>query len=204
MAEFGKRALNRAQTRLDILQASYRMTEQVNFRELKVKDIAQAVGITEMTFFNHFAKKEEILRYMMGLWAVDILAHQLRAPLYGEAAIRRVFALTAQQVKRYPRMMVSFVAYIVTNEISPEADVIEAADRSLLYPGMPELHEAKVPNGNELLLQHLAEIDSSQDHMECLLHLASCFYGDVLVAHTAGVDIDMLYTRSLDLILKRL
>ncbi|MBU0688140.1 MAG: TetR/AcrR family transcriptional regulator [Gammaproteobacteria bacterium] len=204
MAEYGKRALNKAQTRLDILNASYRMTDAVNFRDLKVKDIAQAVGITEMTFFNYFAKKEDILRYMMGIWTLDIFAQQLSAPLAGEAAIRRVFSHAAQQVKQYPRMMVSFIAYIVTNEISPEADVIEAPDRYLRYPEMPELYEAIIPSGNEILMQHLAEIDPSQDHMDTLLQLASCFYGDVLVAHTAGMDIEMLYTKSLDLILGRI
>jgi len=204
MADYGKRALNKAQTRLDILNAAYRMTETVNFRDLKVKDIAQAVGITEMTFFNHYAKKEDILRYMMGIWTLDIAAQQLSTPLAGEAAIRRLFALTARQIKQYPRMMVSFIAYIVTNEISPEAEVIEAPDRYLRYPEMPELHEARIPGGNEILLRHLAEIDPEQDHMETLLHLASSFYGDVLVAHTAGVDIEMLYTKSLDLILGRL
>jgi AcrR family transcriptional regulator len=204
MAEYGKRALNKAQTRLDILNASYRMTDAVNFRDLKVKDIAQAVGITEMTFFNHFAKKEDILRYMMGIWALDIMAQQFQAPLNGEAAIRRIFVRTAQQVKKYPKMMVSFIAYLVTNEIGTEADEIDAADRYLLYPELTQLHEAKLPSGNEMLLHHLAEMDPSQDHMPTLLHLASCFYGDVLVAHTAGVDIDMLYTNSLDLILQGL
>jgi AcrR family transcriptional regulator len=203
MADYGKRALNRAQTRMDILDAAYRMTETVNFRELKVKDIAQAVGITEMTFFNHYAKKEDILRYMMGVWALDIAAQQFSAPLAGEAAIRRIFAMTAQQVKQYPRMMVSFIAYIVTNEISPDAEVLDAPDRYLRYPQMPELHEARIPSGNEMLLYHLNEIAPGQNHMETLLHLASSFYGDVLVAHTAEVDIGMLYTKSLDLILGR-
>jgi AcrR family transcriptional regulator len=201
MADYGKRLINRAQTRLDVLQATYRLTQTLSFRDLKVKDLALAVGITEMTFFNHFAKKEDILRYMMGIWAIDVFAQQLRSPLSGEAAIRRLFALTAQQVKRYPRLMVSFIAYIVTNEISPEAAEIEAPDRSLLYPDLPEIYELKIPSGNEMLLRHLGEIDASQDHVESLLHLASCFYGDVLVAHTAGLDVDTLYTKSLDLIL---
>jgi hypothetical protein len=51
-----------------------------------------------------------------------------------------------------------------------------------------------------MLMQHLAEIDPAGDHMQTLLHLASCFYGDVIVAHTAELDIDVLYTNSLDLI----
>lgn len=201
MANFGKRALNKAQTRLNVLDTVYRLTNTSNFRDLKVKSIAEESGITEMTFFNYFQKKEDILKYMMGIWALDLLVLQHRKPLTGETAIRRVFNHTAEQVKKHPRLFANFVASLVTSDITPMANDIEAADRFLLYPDAPELYEVKIPSGNEILMQHLAEIDPTRDHMGTLLRLASCFYGDVIVAQTAGLDIDILYTNSLDLIL---
>ncbi len=201
MTTFGKRDLNKAQTRLDILGAVYSLTSEVNFRALKVKSIADEINITEMTFFNYFKKKEDILRYMMGLWGLDLMVLQHQAPLSGEAAIRRIFQQTAEHVKKHPGLLVSFVSYLVTAEIDPNADNIEAADRYLLYPDLPELYEQRIRSGNEMLLQHLHEMNPSTDHTKTLFHLASCFYGDVLVAHTANLDIEMLYTNSLDLIL---
>lgn len=180
----------------------YRLTITSNFRDLKVTSIAEEIGITEMTFFNYFKKKEDILKYMMGIWALDLMVLQHRQPLTGEAAIRRVFSHTAEQVKKHPRLLANFVASLLTSEIDPKANDIEAADRFLLYPDAPDLYEVKILSGNEILLQHLAEIDPTHDHMGTLLHLASCFYGDVIVAQTAGLDIDMLYTNSLDLILQ--
>jgi len=202
MNDFGKRTLNKAQTRLNALDAVYRLSKRMNFRDLKVKSIAEEIGITEMTFFNYFQKKEDILKYMMGIWALDLMVMQLRRPLSGEAAIRRVFSHTAVQVKKHPRLMANFVASLLTSEIDPMANDIEAADRFLLYPGSPELFEAKIPSGNEILMRHLAEVDPTRDHTGTLLRLASCFYGDIIVAHTAGLDVDMLYTGSLDLILQ--
>ncbi len=202
MTDFGKRALNKAQTRLNTLDAVYQLSKTSNFRDLKVRSIIEVTGITEMTFFNYFQKKEDILKYMMGIWALDLMVLQQKQPLTGEAAIRRVFNHTAQQVKKHPRLLANFVASLLTSEIDPMANDIEAADRFLLYPDTPELYEAKIPSGNEILMQHLAEINPSQDHMSTLLHLASCFYGDVIVAQTAGLDIDTLYTNSLDLILQ--
>ena len=200
MTEFGKRDLNKAQTRLNVLDAVYRLTDTSNFRDLKVKSIAEEIGITEMTFFNYFQKKEDILKYMMGIWALDLMVLQHRQPLSGEVAIRRVFAHTAQQVKKHPRLIANFVASLLTSDIDPMANDIEAADRFLLYPDSPELYEAKIPSGNEILMHHLTEIDSTHDHTDTLFRLASCFYGDIIVAHTAGLDIDMLYTSSLNLI----
>ena len=200
MTDFGKRVLNKAQTRLDVLNAVYRLSKKMNFRDLKVKSIAKEIGITEMTFFNYFQKKEDVLKYMMGIWALDLVALQLGHPMSGEAAIRRVLHHTAEQVKKHPRLMANFVASLLTSEVDPNPNDIEAADRFLLYPDSPELYEARIPNGNEILLQHLAEIDPAGDHMGTLIHLASCLYGDIIVAHTAGLDIDILYTSSLDLI----
>jgi AcrR family transcriptional regulator len=202
VADFGKRALNKAQTRLNVLGSVYKLTNALNFRELKVKSIAEEIGITEMTFFNYFQKKEDILKYMMGIWALDLVVLQHRHPLTGEAAIRRVFSHTAEQVKKHPRLYANFVASLLTNDIGPLANDIEAADRFLLYPDVPELYEVKIPSGNEILMKHLAEIDPTRDHMGTLLHLASCFYGDVIVAHTAGLDIAALYSNSLDMILQ--
>ena len=169
---------------------------------MKVKSIAEEIGITEMTFFNYFQKKEDVLKYMMGIWALDLMGLQLNHPLIGEAAIRRVFNHTAEQVKKHPRLMANFVASLLTSDIDPMANDIEAADRFLLYPDSPELLEAKIPSGNEILMRHLAEVDPTRDHTGTLLRLASCFYGDIIVAHTAGLDIDMLYSSSLDLILQ--
>ena len=200
MTEFGKRDLNKAKTRLNVLDAVYRLTDTSNFRDLKVKSIAEEIGITEMTFFNYFQKKEDILKYMMGIWALDLMVLQHRQPLSGEVAIRRVFAHTTQQVKKHPRLIANFVASLLTSDIDPMANDIEAADRFLLYPDSPELYEAKIPSGNEILMHHLTEIDSTHDHTDTLFRLASCFYGDIIVAHTAGLDIDMLYTSSLNLI----
>ena len=200
MTDFGKRALNKARTRLDILNAVYHLSEAVNFRDLKVKSIAEKIGITEMTFFNYFQKKEDILKYMMGVWGFELMVLQYQQPLSGEAAIRRIFNHTAMQVKKHPRLMVSFIASLAIDEIDPAAGEIESVDRFLLNPDLPDLLEVRIPSGNELLLRHLAEIDPTRDHMDSLLHLASCFYGDVLVAHSAGLSIETLYNKSLDLI----
>ncbi|MDH5233093.1 MAG: TetR/AcrR family transcriptional regulator, partial [Gammaproteobacteria bacterium] len=76
MADFGKRELNKAQTRLNILDAVYQLSKVINFRDLKVKSITEKCTITEMTFFNYFQKKEDILKYMMGVWALDLAALQ--------------------------------------------------------------------------------------------------------------------------------
>lgn len=204
MREFGKRELNKARTRLNILGAVYKLGQETNFRDLKVTSIAESIGITEMTFFNYFQKKEDILKYMMGNWGLDLLYLQQQSPLSGEAAIRRLFSHTASFAKEHPRLMASFIASLLTNEIEPNAMEIEAADRFIRYPDFPDIYEINIPSGNEIIIQHLEEIDANKDHSETLLQLASSFYGDVIISHTAGLDLETLYSKSLDIIFRSL
>ncbi len=201
MLDFGKRALNKAQTRLNIMNAVVHLCADVHFRDLKVKAIIDDAGITEMTFFNYFPKKEDVLKYMMGMRELDQLVLQLREPLTGADGIRRIFAHTAEQAMQNPRLIKNLVAAILTGEVDPNAIEIEAADRYLLYPDLQELYEMQIPSGNEMLTKHILEMNPGADPMPMLMRLASCFYGDMVLAFTAGLDLGTLYEHSLQEIL---
>lgn len=204
MQEFGKRALNKAQTKLSILEAMLDLFAVTSFKEMKIKEIAEKVQITEMTFFNYFQTKDDLLRYFMAIWSLDQMALQLQEPMQGEAAIRRIFDSTALQIHQHPQVMVTLIGQLASlySEAAP-ADV-EPAERYLRYPDLGELYAMPIQSGNEMLLQHLQEMNPAADHMQTLMHLASCFYGDPLVAYTSGADVQQLYTRSLDLILREI
>lgn len=204
MTEFGKRALNKAQTKLNILQAMLELIAHTNFKEMKIKDIVEKVEITEMTFFNYFQSKDDLLKYLMEIWSLDQTALQLQDPLTGEAAIRRIFDSTARQIQDHPQVMVTLISYLASLYKETPPLGIEAAERYLRYPKLSDLYTMKLKDGNEMLLQHLQEMNPTANHMQILLHLASCFYGDALVAHTSGEDIQSLYKTSLDLILRDL
>lgn len=175
-----------------------------SFKEMKIKEVAEKVGITEMTFFNYFQTKDDLLSCFMARWSLDQMALQLQKPLLGEAAIRRIFDTTAQQIHEHPQIMVTLISRLASlNKETPQHD-IEPAERYFRYPELSDLYTMPIQSGNEMLLRHLQEINPAADHMKTLMHLASCFYGDPLVAHTSGADIQLLYKSSLDLILGEL
>ena len=201
MGEFGKRALNKAHTKLGILQAMLDLIADTSFKEMKIKEIAEKVQITEMTFFNYFQTKDDLLKYFMALWSLDQMALQLQEPLTGEAAIRRIFDSTARQIHEHPQVMVTLISHLASQNKETPLFEIGAAERYLRYPDLSELYTIPIQSGNEMLMQHVHELNPAADQMQTLLHLASCFYGDPLVAHTSGEDVQLLYRRSLDLIL---
>ena len=202
MRDFGKRAINKAQTKLNIIQAMLELIAITNFKDMKVRDIVEKVDITEKTFFNYFQTKDDLLNYYMKTWSLDQQALQLQYPLSGEKAIRRIFDTTAQETLKHPRVMVNLIGYLASlNQEPPQID-IEPAERFLLHPELTELHTTPIKSGNELLMKHLQEINPNTDNTQILIHLASCFYGDALVAYTSGVELQPLYQLSLDLIFK--
>ena len=131
------RERNRAQTRLALLDAALAELATRPFAEVRVADLCRAAGTSEQTFFNHFAAKSELLLYFVQLWSLEA-AWRARAfapdtPPF--EAIERVFAFTAAQVARAPRVMAEVVAHQATIARPAEAPEIRLAERILRLPG---------------------------------------------------------------------
>lgn len=57
-----------AQTRLALLEE----LEAKPLADVRARDLCERVGISEATFFNHFASKSELLLYFVLLWSVEM------------------------------------------------------------------------------------------------------------------------------------
>lgn len=57
----GKRERNKLATRSALRDAANRLFDERGFRQTTVRDIAQAAGVTERTFFRYFASKQELV-----------------------------------------------------------------------------------------------------------------------------------------------
>ncbi|MFI6739294.1 TetR/AcrR family transcriptional regulator [Nonomuraea sp. NPDC050451] len=57
----GRRELHKRATRQALQEAATRMFEERGYAETTVRDIAEAVGVTERTFFRYFPSKEDLI-----------------------------------------------------------------------------------------------------------------------------------------------
>jgi AcrR family transcriptional regulator len=197
--KFGQRDLNKAKTKLACLDSMYRLSKEIGFKQLKAKDIATDAGITEMTFFNYFKTKEDLLQYFMKIWTLDQMAEQLEKPLKGKAAIERIFQNTAEESLKHTTILTSLIGYIAALTQAPTPIVIQPAEIYLRYPDLPELWPQEVNSLAELFLNHLNELDDSNPQQTLAL-LNSAFYGNALHAHTSGVALWPLYQLNLNTI----
>ncbi|GLY29623.1 TetR/AcrR family transcriptional regulator [Kineosporia sp. NBRC 101731] len=68
----GKREANKLATRTALQAAADRLFEQQGFENTTVRDIADAAGVTERTFFRYFAAKEELILDDALSWLPDL------------------------------------------------------------------------------------------------------------------------------------
>ncbi|MEV6032978.1 TetR family transcriptional regulator [Nonomuraea sp. NPDC052116] len=61
MVTAGRRELHKRATRQALQEAATRMFEERGYAETTVRDIADAVGVTERTFFRYFPSKEDLI-----------------------------------------------------------------------------------------------------------------------------------------------
>jgi len=203
MGSFGAREIKKAKTKLACLDATLELTRNCAFRDLKSKEIASHAGISEMTFFNYFSTKEDLLVYFMRLWSLEEMARNMTEPLTGREAIDRIFSATAEKIKQQPTIMMSLIGFFASLTSLPKMAVVEPAERWLLYPELEDLQTRPIPGLHETLMQHLEEMDGSLDRQQLRNHLITLFYGGALNAHMSWQDLTLIYQDGLELIFKK-
>jgi len=96
----GRRELHKAATRRALQDAALRMFEAGGYGQTTVRDIAEAAGVTERTFFRYFRSKEDlVLGEVFDL--IPVLQEQVRRRPAGEdpytAVLNALFAVAAER-----------------------------------------------------------------------------------------------------------
>ncbi|MFI7064707.1 TetR family transcriptional regulator [Kribbella sp. NPDC050124] len=127
----GRREQHKAATRGALQEAALRMFEERGYTETTVRDIADAAGVTERTFFRYFRSKEDlVLGEVLDL--LPVLTEHIRSRPAGEPPYTAVLnALLAVAAKRSGGVGVLFSgppARFVPSSRRPDAVLLEFED----------------------------------------------------------------------------
>jgi len=86
-----RRQVRAQSTRRAILDAAVRLTSQVGFDKVTVRDICRAAGVTTGAFYHHFASKEDLLN--QGFASLDVYLEEALAPYRTAPPLERLNAL---------------------------------------------------------------------------------------------------------------
>lgn len=209
LAEIPLRERKLAQTRLALLDALLVELEAKPLADIRARDLCERVGISEATFFNHFASKSELLLYFVLLWSVEMgcLSRAFDEHTSGLEAIERVFALTAQQVASRPRIMAEIVAQQAVVGVPERTPSLTIADRLLRFPTIEDV--ADVPaQGLDSIVPHCLkravarkELPAHTDVNLLFLAVSSIFLGTpAALGPTLHPDVGALWHAQLSLL----
>ena len=111
-----------------------------------VRELCDAAEVSEATFFNYFKKKDDLLRYFIQIWTleVQIVAEQRAGADGGVFYIESIFAHTAERIADNPRVMLEIVGHMALHgeeEEDCEPPALTFAERVQAFP---ELADAAV------------------------------------------------------------
>ena len=169
--------------------------------DISVKEIAKELDISEMTFFNYFGSKKEVLVYFIELWSLEMQMHiEGLEPL---EAIYRIFEETAKTIEKNPNLFMEIVATMALQGMSKKDIPIGKAERILRF-GVEITHqEGGFP---DIVKPLLARLDITQERQEFIYTALfnTCFATPLFMKCPEFSDLKRRYFEQLDFILKEI
>ena len=188
------RERNFARRRLRVLAAVLDLTAHRPLADVSVREICETVEISQGTFFNHFPSKDAVLVYYMRLWSIRAAARaRAAAARSGWAALRAVFASTADEIEAHPSVMFEIITLVAQATAPPAPLPISRAERLLAFPDLPDVEAVEPVPVDALLAEGLAaamhhgELPRTTDQALATRLLTALFYGVPLASRAEGI-----------------
>ena len=193
------REKKQATLKLKILDTFDEKLKTKALTDISVKEVAKELDISEMTFFNYFGSKKEVLVYFIELWSLEMQMHiEGLEPL---KAIYRIFEETAKTIEKNPNLFMEIVASMALQGMAKKDINITKAERILRFGKDVSYREGGF---FDIIVPLLSQIESSQKHLE-LVYLAlfnTCFAMPLAMKHPSFGSLKERYFKQLDFILK--
>ena len=177
-----------AKLKLLILSTTQKALQHKNFSEIHVKDICQEVGISKVTFFRYFPQKEDVLLYILRIWAFKTAVQLNKENKSGLIAVSSIFEQLADLCEKLPSMMLHLIKYYAVTDIILKPISIKKAEKLLLFPHEENIMNFEILAFDKLLEKHLleaifkTEITRSSNVEDMVSMLLTTTYGSIIVS----------------------
>jgi len=190
-----------ATQKLKILDAFDEKLKAKSLAEISVKEIAQELNISEMTFFNYFGSKKEVLIYFIELWSLEM---QMDIEDYEPIdAIYRIFEKTAETIEKNPNLFMEIVASMALQGFANKDISIGKAERIMRFGEDIPYKEGGFPDIVQPLLQRVG-ISKEQEIFVYTALFNTCFATPLLMRCPSFESLKGHYFEQLDFILKEI
>jgi len=190
-----------ATQKLKILDAFDEKLKTKSLAAISVKEIAWELEISEMTFFNYFGSKKEVLIYFIELWSLEMqMLIEEKEPI---EAIYSIFEETALTIEKNPNLFMEIVASMALQGMAKKDISITKAERILRFG---ENNAYAVGGFRELVTPILSKLNISKEEKEYIYIslFNTCFATPLMMKCSKFASLKVRYFEQLDIILKRL
>ncbi len=176
------------------------------FEKIHVMDLCADTKISKVTFFKYFPHKEDVLRYYMRVWCLQLLEDIKRKELKGFKQVVFIFDNFSDLYAQYPQMVVSFIGHVALMNHSFAPFPVKRAEKKLHFPSLEGIESVEIRSIKQLFdasvleaMMHgeITKMSNTQDITNMLL---SMLYGSIITAHNQGEDMVKFFCRkNLDL-----
>ena len=144
-------------TRLGLITAAAHRLEQKTFDALLVREISETLSLSESAFYQHFAKKSDLLGYIAQLWLLEIHLSAERAA-HGRDGLAFISALFTQASHLFacrPGLTKEVTAFIIRQRPEHRLPNLSELERKLAFPDFANAATIKSQSIIELFTHHV-------------------------------------------------
>lgn len=136
-----------AQTKIALAEAVMERLKVNRLENISVKEVCETIPVSEVTFYNYFPQKTDVLVYILQLWRLEMEWHLLEweEEKSNLEVIEAYFDFAAQGVEEYPGVMAEALAYFTQKRGCLHFDDLSIAEKILAFPTLPGIEEIQLP-----------------------------------------------------------
>lgn len=164
--------------------------------EISVVELCEIIPISEVTFYNYFSKKSDLINCFMQLWSIDLLWHIKKRNIEeGLGLIEEILEFTANTVEEIPNVMAEIIIMVAQNRNEINFQLLNDAEH-LIYSKKHNYPEAIPERNLDALI--IPSLETARDKGDLPRDIdVDDFYNSVL-SILYGVPIAVLYTANTD------
>ena len=165
--------------------------------EITVSEICSSIPISEVTFYNYFPKKSDIILFFMQLWSIELLWHIKKKNIPpGLKFIEEIFEFNAEVVKKSPNIMAEILIMISQNRGPIEFKELKRAERLLFALKLNCSEEIQEKDLGDNIIPNI-QIAIDQGELPKDTNLETVF--DSILTILYGVPMSIKYTNFTDM-----
>lgn len=183
--EVSLRERKHAGTKVALLRLMQDKLVKKPFEDISVKELCEGIPISEVTFFNYFPSKNDLLVYYIQIWSLEVDYHTKRK-LKGKSGLKEIeyiFEHTAGVIEKIPNLMSEIIAFVTKNFTTIRFGKLSVAEKLIAFSDLPEIEKYDAVMLNDLFLERIKkaisekEIPEKTDIEFLTFSLISIFFG---------------------------